>query len=116
MKRKLFTIIGGLLLASSSMFAGWGVSVGVGSGYYGPRGGVVIASGPGYVRPHYWTPGPYVAAVSPAPYAVVPPPPAPYVETYVGPPPFYGAVWVPGRWYYGPRGRYWVRGYWRHRW
>ena len=104
MKRKLFTLLGLGLLASSSMFAGWGVSVGFGGRYYAPPPRVFVARGPAYVAPHYWAPAPYVAVA-----------PAPYVETYVGPPPFYGAVWVAGRWCYGPAGRYWARGYWRHR-
>ena len=112
MKTKIMTGIAGLLLASSTMFAGWGVSVGVGGGYYGPRGGFYAGPAPvyRYWRPHYVAPVPYVA-VAPAPYYA----PDPYVDTYVGPPPFYGAVWVPGRWTYGRGGRYWVRGYWCHR-
>lgn len=97
MKKKLLTGIAGLLLASSTMFAGW--RVGYGGYYY-----------------HHPLVRPYVGAyIAPAPY--VPPyvAPAPYVDAYVGPAPFYGAVWIPGRWVYGPHGRYLVRGYWGHR-
>ncbi len=113
MKTKILTGIAGLLLASSSMFAGWRVGVGVGGGYYGPRAGFYAGSAPvyRYWRPRYVAPAPYVA-VAPAPYYA----PAPYVDAYAGPAPFYGAVWIPGRWNYGPAGRFWVRGYWgRHR-
>jgi|SRR5690348_16818819 hypothetical protein len=112
MKNKLFLGIVGFLLASSTMFAGWGV--GFGAGWYGVPG---IA----YARPvhEYYHRGwirPYVGAyLAPLPYAVPYVAPAPYIDTYVGPPPFFGAVWIPGRWMYGPHGRYWVRGYWGHR-
>ena len=100
MKSKLLTGLAGLLLASSTTFASWGVSVGIGAPrpYYGPRAGVYVAAAPAPV----YRPAPYVA-------------PAPYVNTYVEPAPFVGAVWFPGRWGYGQRGRYWVRGYWGHR-
>ena len=100
MKIKLLTGLAGLLLASSTMFAGWGVSVGIGSRYpyYGPRAGVYVGSAPVYRE---WQPT-YVA-------------PAPCVNEYVGPAPFYGAAWCPGRWAYGPHGRYWARGYWGRR-
>ncbi len=74
--------------------------------------------GDAYYAPHhrYWHSRPYVGAyiapyVAPVPYAV----PTPYIDGYAGPAPYYGAVWCPGRWAYGPSGRYWVRGYWRHR-
>jgi hypothetical protein len=96
MKSKLLTGLAGLLLASSTTFASWGVSVGIRAPhpYYAPRAGVYVAPAPVYA--------PYVA-------------PAPYVSTYVEPAPFAGAVWCPGHWVHGPRGRYWVRGYWEHR-
>lgn len=48
MRNKLLTGIAGLLLASSSMFAGWGVSVGINNGYYGPQGGVYVGDSPAY--------------------------------------------------------------------
>lgn len=108
MKTKLLIGLVGLLLASSSMFAGWRVGIGVGAP-------------PVYVAPvhpyhHYWGPGPYVGAyAAPAPYPAPYVAPAPYVDAYAGPAPFYGAIWIPGRWAYGPHGRYWARGYWGHR-
>ncbi len=90
MKIKLLTRLAALLLASSTVFASWGVSVGVGSPrpYYAPRANVYVGAAPVY-RP--W-------------------------RTYYAPPaPYYGAVWFPGRWSYGARGRCWVNGYWGHR-
>jgi hypothetical protein len=109
MKTKLLVGLAGLLLASSTMFASWRVGVGVRGGYYGhPRGGVYVGVAPEYYG--YTAPAPYVA-----PYADPYVAPAPYVDSYVGPAPFVGAYWVPGRWNYGPRGRYYVRGYWGHR-
>ncbi len=113
MKTKLLVGLAGLLLASSTMFAGWGFGFGVRGRYYGPRGGVYVGVAPGYYG--YAAPAPYVQPYAPAPYAPAPYASAPYVDAYVGPAPFYGAVWFPGRWTYGPRGRYWVRGYWGHR-
>ncbi|MBV9294338.1 MAG: hypothetical protein JO145_02105 [Acidobacteriaceae bacterium] len=98
MKKKLLVGVAGLLLASSSMFAGWRVGFGFRGGYYAPRYGAYVGVAPGY----YYAPAPYAYS-----YAA----PAPYVAAA----PFYGAVWFPGRWGYGPRGRYWVRGYWGHR-
>ncbi len=85
MKAKLF-IIAGLLLASTSAFAGvhWSVGIGVG-GYYPP---------------------PPVAV-----YAPPPPPPAYYVPAAPGP----GYVWVSGYYYpVGPR-YVWRAGYWARR-
>lgn len=109
MKTKLLVGLAGLLLASSTMFADWRVGVGGRGGYYAhPRGGVYVGVAPGYYG--YAAPAPYVA-----PYADPYVAPAPYVDAYVGPAPFVGAYWVPGRWNYGPRGRYFVRGYWGHR-
>lgn len=97
MKSKLLMGIGTLLLASSSMFAGWGFSVGVGGPrYVAPRAGVVVAGGPVY-RPYYYAP--YYAS---GPYA------------YVAPPRVY-SVWIPAHWEYGPRGRFWVRGHYGRR-
>jgi len=112
MKKKFFVGLAGLLLASSTMFAGWGFGFGFRGGYWGPRHGVYVGVAPSY----YYAPAPYAYGYA-APAYVGPPyaAPAPYVDAYVGPAPFYGAVWFPGRWTYGPRGRYWVRGYWGHR-
>ncbi len=107
MKKKIFAGVAGLLLASSTMFAGWRGGFGVRGGYYAPRHGVYVGVAPGY-----YAPSPYAYGYAgPAPYVA----PGPYVDAYVGPAPFYGAVWFPGRWGYGVRGRYWVRGYWGHR-
>ena len=78
MKNKLFLGIVGFLLASSTMFAGWGV--GFGAGWYGVPG---IA----YARPvhEYYHRGwirPYVGAyLAPLPYAVPYVAPAPYIDT-----------------------------------
>jgi hypothetical protein len=99
MKNKLFLGVIGLLLASSTLFAGWGV--GFGAGFYGAPG--VVYAGPVHGYYHHGWVRPYVGAyVAPVPYLA----PAPYVEAYVGPPPFYGAIWVPSRWVYGPHGWY----------
>lgn len=88
MKKTLLMAVGGLLMATSSMFAGWGISVGV---------------APGYV---YAPPPPYVYE---DPYAYEDAPPV-----YVAPP---AVVWVPGYWSYGPYGRFWVDGHYdRHEW
>lgn len=112
MKNKLFLGIIGFLLASSAMFAGWGV--GFGAGWYGVPG--IAYAAPVYGHYYRGWIRPYVGAyLAPLPYAVPYAAPAPNIETYVGPPPFFGAIWIPGRWIYGPHGRYWVRGYWGHR-
>ena len=112
MKQKILLGIAGLLFASSTTFAGWGV--GLGAGYFGTPAAVYVGPVHGYY--HHYRVRPYVGAyVAPAPYALTYVAPAPYVDTYVGPPPFYGAVWIPVGWAYGPHGRYWVRGYWGHR-
>jgi hypothetical protein len=112
MKRKLFVGLIGFLLASSTVFAGWGG--GFGAAYYGTPGLVYVGPVHGHYH-HHWV-RPYVGAyVAPAPYVASIVPPAPYVDAVVGPPPFYGAVWIPARWVYGPHGRYWARGYWSRR-
>ncbi len=112
MKTKLLMGIGTLLLASSSMFAGWGVSVG--GGYYGPRAGVVVAGGGPVYAPYCYRPRHYVVApsygyVAAAPYGYVAPAPA-----YVAPPVV--SAWIAPHWEYGVRGRYWVRGHYGRRW
>lgn len=105
MKKKILMGIGGLFLASSSMFAGWGVSVGAGGGYWGPRAGVVIASRPAY-RPYYYAPRPYVMA--PVPYGYVARAPV-----YVAP--LVASIWIAPHWEYRPAGRIWVRGHYGRR-
>lgn len=106
MKRKLLMGIGTLLVASSTMFAGWGISVGVG-GYYPPPRRVYVAP-PYRYAPYYARP--YVAIAAPPVY------PVPYAG-YVAapPPPYYGAIWIAPHWVYGPHGRYWAEGRWGHR-
>ena len=76
-------------------------------GYRGGGGGVYVGGGPNYYS-GYVAPAPYVD-----PYAYSAP--APYADAYVGAPPFAGAIWVGGRWTYGPHGHYWARGSWGHR-
>jgi hypothetical protein len=90
MRNKLLTGIAGLLLASSSMFAGWGVSVGINNGYYGPRGGVYVAN-----RPAYGYSDGYVGNQG---YVVVPP----CRDEFVAPARYYGPERDRG---YGDHGR-----------
>jgi hypothetical protein len=89
MKNKLILALMALAFVAPMSFAG--VHVGV-------------IAGPRYV------PAPVV--VAPAPVYVAPPPivtvPRP---VFIGPAPYWRGVWAPGRWMYGPRGRYWVGGY-----
>lgn len=79
MKHKILTGIAGLLLASSSSFAAWGVSIGVGGGgYYGPRERVFVGGGPAPVPVAPYCPprSTYYAA----PPAYLAPPPYGYVR------------------------------------
>ena len=112
MKSKLLIGFTGLLLASSTMFAGWGFGFGVRGGFYAPRHGIYVGVARAYPY-RYVAPAPYYAYgyAASTPYVAA----GPYVDAYAGAAPFFGAVWFPGRWCYGPRGRYWARGYWGRR-
>src|ERR1700754_3255348 len=91
-------LIGGLLLASSALFAGPRIAIGVGIGVpVAPSYYVAPAPVPVYAPPAYAA----SAYVAPA-YA---PPPA-----YVAPAPGYG--WVSGYWYFSGGRRLWRPGYW----
>lgn len=112
MKTKLLLGLAGLLLASSTMFAGWGAGYGVRGHYYAPRHGVYVGVAPGHYGGHY---GGYYGYAAAPPYVGGYVAPGPYVSAYVGPAPIYGGAWFPGRWGYGQRGRYSARGYGGHR-
>jgi hypothetical protein len=91
MKTKLIVA---LLLASSAVFAGPRIAIGIG-----------IPAAPAY----YASPAP-VPVYAPPVYA---PPPAAYVApapAYIAPAP--GYRWVPGSWYYSGGRRFWRQGYW----
>jgi hypothetical protein len=93
MKRNLIIALMALFLATSSSFAAVRVGVIFGQPYVPLVPPVVVAPPPVYVAPP--------AVPAPVPYVIAPP--------------FAGAIWIPGHWVYGPRGRYWVAGYWAHR-
>ncbi len=105
MKTKLAIGLAGLLLAGSTMFAGWGAGFGNRDRYH-HRSGVYVGVAPGYYSGYSAYSAPYYAAPAPYPYAV-----DPYANEYVESAPYYGGAWITGRWTYGPRGRHWERGY-----
>jgi len=87
----------GVLLASSVLFAGPRIAIGVATG---------VPAAPSY----YVVPAPVPAYVPPAPVYAAPayvPPPA-----YVAPAPGYS--WVAGYWYFSGGRRLWHPGYWAH--
>ncbi len=103
MKKRILLGCAGLLLASSTMFAGWGDR-----GYdhherYERRGGVYVGVAPGYA--YGYAPEPYVN-----PYDA----PVPYDYEYAAPAPYYGGAWVSGGWGHERRDGNWGRSDWRH--
>ena len=114
MKHKILAGCAGLLLASSTMFAGWGDRDNRYHERYEHRGGVYIGVRPSYSYGYsYGYATPYVDPC-PTPYGYG----APYVNEYVSPAPYYGG-WVGGRWRDRDRRRDWDhdrdRGHWGYR-
>lgn len=89
----------GLLLASSALFAGPRVAVGIGFGVpVAPSYYVAPAPVPAYAPPAYGAP------------AYVPPPAYGPAPAYLAPAPGYN--WVGGYWYFSGGHRLWHSGYW----
>ena len=110
MKNRILAGCAGLLLASSTMFAGWGDRDDHRHERYEHRGGVYLGVGPSYSY-GYATPAPYADPYA-GPYGYG----APYVNGYAAPAPYYGGVWVGGRWRDRDYRRDWDRDHDRGRW
>ena len=112
MKKKLLVGCGGLLLAASSMFAGWGDRYHDSHERYVRRGGVYVGVAPGYTY-GYAAPNYGYSYTAPAPYPDGYVAPAPYVNEYVAPAPYvgsyYGGAWTSDRWRYERRDHDWRR-------
>ena len=94
-------LVGGLLLASSALFAGPRVAFGIGIG--------VPVAPSYYVAPAY-VPPVYPASAYPAPAYPAYAAPAYVPPAYVAPAPGYS--WVSGYWYFSGGRRLWRSGYW----
>ena len=90
-----------LLVTAATAHAGARVYVGVNVGVPAPPAAVVVGAPVPYG--YVYQPGYYMWTGYAYQYV-----PATYVR-----PPYAGAVWVAPRYVHGPRGAYYVRGYWR---